>query len=76
MLVAVPIVGLMLRFALTNHRSDDRPAWRTCRQATWLAGSLVVGMFLTQFIPSLSYPTLLKIRAHPAVAPHGPARPR
>ncbi len=38
------LLALMLRFALTNHRSADRTADRVLKQLLWMAGCLTVGV--------------------------------
>jgi hypothetical protein len=46
LLLAAGFLAMVLRFALANHRSADRPAGRVWKQAIWMAGCLTIGVIL------------------------------
>jgi hypothetical protein len=53
LVVGAGFAALILTFALTNHRSADRPAGRISRQMTWLTASLAAGVTLVAVISAL-----------------------
>jgi hypothetical protein len=53
LVVGAGFAALVLTFALTNHRSADRPAGRISRQMTWLTASLAAGVTLVAVISAL-----------------------
>ena len=81
-LLVIPFIALVLRFALANHRSGERPAGRVWNQALWTAGSLLLVGLVILVVGALTSYTAMRVyppramRARPTAATVPPSAPR
>ena len=54
LLPAAVLLAMLLRFALTNHRSAERAASRVWEQGIWMAGCVMVGMTVIAGVAAFS----------------------